>query len=192
MPKINCRSDVARLALAVSALVIVAAGANAQTPPAKANSSAVNPKPDPDAEKFAKRAAHLWSLQPVHEPAVPAGVTSSSNPIDAFIAETYKEKNLQPVPKADKLTLLRRVSYDLTGLPPSVEDEQKFLADETPGAYEHLVDRLLASDQHGVRWARHWLDVLRYADQDSGMPAASGNLPVARLDDFRAESGYSV
>ena len=129
---------------------------------------------DPDAEKFAKRAARLWSLQPVHRPDVPAGVTESSNPIDAFVAAEWKEKGLRPAPKADKLTLLRRVSFDLTGLPTTPEQEDAFLKDESPDAYEKVVDHLLADQQHGVRWARHWLDVLRYTDQDSGMPAASG------------------
>jgi hypothetical protein len=138
--------------------------------PAAAPASAV----DPDAEKFAKRAARLWSLQPVHRSDVPVGVTDSSNPIDAFVAAEWTEKGLRPAPKADKLTLLRRVSFDLTGLPPAAEQEEAFLKDESPDAYEKVVDRLLADQQHGVRWARHWLDVLRYTDQDSGMPAASG------------------
>ena len=136
--------------------------------------TAAAPAADPDAEKFAKRAARLWSLQPVHRPDVPTGVTDSSNPIDAFVAAEWKEKGLRPAPKADKLTLLRRVSFDLTGLPPTPEQEDAFLKDESPDAYDKVVDRLLADQQHGVRWARHWLDVLRYTDQDSGMPAASG------------------
>ena len=129
---------------------------------------------DPDGEKVAKRAAKLWSLQPVRRPEVPAGLASSANPIDAFIAEKYQEKGLHPVGRADKATLLRRVSYDLTGLPPTAAEQEAFLADQSPDAYEKVVDRLLANEQHGVRWARHWLDVLRYADADAGMPAASG------------------
>lgn len=128
-------------------------------------------------EQFAKRAARLWSLQPVTRPAIPEGVTSSKNPIDAFIAADYKVKGLQPVGKADKLTLLRRVYFDLIGLPPTIAQQDAFLADESPDAYEKVVDRLLADDQHGVRWSRHWLDVLRYADLDgldgSVMPSAN-------------------
>lgn len=120
----------------------------------------------------------LWSLQPVVAPSVPAGVTKSTNPIDAFIAEKYKEKGLRPAAKATKLTLLRRVYFDLIGLPPTVAEQQAFLRDTSPDAYEKVVDRLLANEQYGVRWARHWLDVLRYTDLDgidgSIMPAASG------------------
>ena len=127
-------------------------------------------------QQFAQRAARLWSLQPVVKPPVPAG--PASNPIDAFIAADYKAKGLVPVGKADKLTLLRRVSFDLTGIPPTIAEQDAFLADESPDAYTKVVDRLLADEQHGVRWARHWLDVLRYADLDgldgSVMPAANG------------------
>ncbi len=129
-------------------------------------------------EQFAKRAARLWSLQPVTKPAVPAGVTASVNPIDAFIAADYKTKGLTPTGKADKLTLLRRVYFDLIGIPPTVEEQDAFLNDPSADAYEKVVDRLLANEQHGVRWARHWLDVLRYADLDgldgSVMPASNG------------------
>jgi hypothetical protein len=129
-------------------------------------------------EQFAKRAARLWSLQPVTKPAVPAGVTNSTNPIDAFIAADYKEKGLLPAAKADKLTLLRRVYLDLIGLPPTPAEQEAFLADSSSDAYEKIVDRLLDNEQHGVRWSRYWLDVLRYADLDgldgSVMPAAPG------------------
>jgi hypothetical protein len=129
-------------------------------------------------EQFAKRAARLWSLQPVTKPEVPTGVTPSSNPIDAFIAADYQAKGLLPAGKADKLTLLRRVYLDLIGLPPTPAEQEAFLADPAPDAYEKTVDRLLADEQHGVRWSRYWLDVLRYADLDgldgSVMPAATG------------------
>src|ERR1700712_4041395 len=111
------------------------------------------PKQDTDEEKFAKRAARLWSLQPVRKPEVPTGVTKSANPIDAFIAETWQSKGLRPTAKADRATLLRRVSFDLTGLPPSAAEQEAFLQDEAPDAYAKVVDRLLKSDQHGVRWA---------------------------------------
>lgn len=135
------------------------------------------PKKTTVEDQFATRAARLWSLQPVQRPEIPVGVTSS-NPIDAFIAAMYKEKRLLPVPKADKPTLLRRVYYDLIGIPPAPAEQDAFLADTSADAYEKVVDRLLANQQHGVRWARHWLDVLRYADLDgidgSVMPASSG------------------
>jgi hypothetical protein len=136
------------------------------------------PQQETAEEQFAKRAARLWSLQPVTKPPVPTGVTSSKNPIDAFIAADYKAKGLVPVGKADRLTLLRRVYFDLIGLPPTIADQDAFLADQSPEAYEKVVDRLLADEQHGVRWSRHWLDVLRYADLDgldgSVMPASNG------------------
>ncbi|HEY3840884.1 MAG TPA: DUF1549 and DUF1553 domain-containing protein [Bryobacteraceae bacterium] len=126
-------------------------------------------------EQFAKRAARMWSLQPVVRPEVPSG---ASNPIDAFVGAMYQEKGLHPAPAADKLTLLRRVYFDLVGLPPTVEEQDAFLNDNSPEAYDKVVDGLLANAQHGVRWARHWLDVLRYADLDgldgSVMPAAPG------------------
>jgi uncharacterized protein DUF1553/uncharacterized protein DUF1549 len=121
-----------------------------------------------------KPKADLWSLKPVVRPEIPAGVTASTNPIDAFVAEQYKEKGLKPVGPADKLTLLRRVYLDLVGLPPTPAEQEAFLQDTSPDAYEKVVDRLLASEQHGVRYARHWLDVLRYADADERMVAAPG------------------
>jgi hypothetical protein len=120
------------------------------------------------------KAATLWVLQPVVRPEVPGGLTKSSNPIDAFIAAEYKAKGLKPVGPADKRTLLRRVYLDLIGLPPSPAEQDAFLHDESADAYEKVVDRLLASEQHGVRYGRHWLDVLRYADADERMIAASG------------------
>jgi Protein of unknown function (DUF1549)/Protein of unknown function (DUF1553) len=129
-------------------------------------------------EQFAKRAARLWSLQPVTRPAVPAGVTASANPIDAFIAADYKAKGLVPVGRADKATLLRRIYFDLIGIPPTIAEQDAFLADQSSDAYEKVVNKLLANEQHGVRWSRHWLDVLRYADLDgldgSVMPASNG------------------
>ncbi len=130
------------------------------------------------ADEAAKHAPKLWSLRPVVQPAVPAGLTKSTNPVDAFIAERHMAKGLVPNGPATKLELLRRVHFDLTGLPPTIEQQDRFLADSSPDAYEKVVDTLLADKQHGVRWARQWLDVLRYADLDgldgSVMPAARG------------------
>ena len=119
-----------------------------------------------------------WYLEPIHRPDVPAGAVQSANPsvnpIDAFIAAKLKEKGLQAAGPAAKTTLLRRVYLDLIGIPPTPAEQGAFLADASPGAYEKVVDRLLADKQHGVRYARHWLDVLRYADVDDTMAAASG------------------
>ena len=116
----------------------------------------------------------LWVLDPLRRPDVPKHVTASPNPIDAFIAADYHAKKLKPVGPADKRSLLRRVYLDLVGLPPTPAEQAAFLADSSPDAYEKVVDRLLDSPQHGVRYARHWLDVLRYADVDEHMFAAPG------------------
>src|SRR5580658_2917058 len=123
---------------------------------------------------LAAASTQLWVLKPVVRPVVPVGVTQSQNPIDAFLAATYKAKGLRPAPPAEKQVLLRRVYLDLIGIPPTVSEQDAFLADQSPDAYEKVVDKLLASEQHGVRYARHWLDILRYADQDERMIAASG------------------
>jgi Protein of unknown function (DUF1553)/Protein of unknown function (DUF1549) len=113
-----------------------------------------------------------WSLKPVVRPALPEG--PESNPIDRFIDAELKHRGLKAVAPADKLSLLRRVYLDLTGIPPSPAEQQAFLADNSTNAYEQVVDRLLADEQHAVRYARHWLDVLRYADADERMTAAPG------------------
>lgn len=129
-------------------------------------------------ELFAQRAARLWSLQPVVKPEPPAALIASTNPIDAFLAADYKAQKLTPAGKADKITLLRRVYFDLIGIPPAPAEQDAFLADNSPDAYEKIVDKLLENEQHGVRWSRHWLDVLRYTDLDgldgSIMPASNG------------------
>jgi hypothetical protein len=129
--------------------------------------AAVKPKPK-------AKPGELWSLKPVVRPDVPAGATSSSNPIDAFVAAEHRARGLKPVGPADKRTLLRRVYLDLVGIPPTPAEQDAFLQDNSSDAYEKVVDRLLASEQHGVRYARHWLDVLRYADVDERMVAAPG------------------
>src|SRR5205823_15081780 len=102
-----------------------------------------------------------WSLQPIRRPPVPQPADSVwlENPIDSFIKSGLDGKGLRPNPEADRRTLIRRVTLDLTGLWPTPEDVEAFVADRSPGAYERLVDRLLASPAYGERWARHWLDV---------------------------------
>ena len=109
-----------------------------------------------------------WFFQPVKKSPIPAVKNKAwvQTPIDAFILAKLEEKNLQPNPRADKLTLLRRVTIDMTGLPPTPEDIQAFLSDKSPNAWEKVVDRLLASPAYGERWGRHWLDVARYADSN--------------------------
>jgi hypothetical protein len=119
----------------------------------------------------------LWSLEPLVRPAVPVGAanaTNARNPIDAFLDASHRARGLKPAAACDRGSLLRRVYLDLTGLPPSPAEQAAFLEDQSPDAYIKVVDRLLASEQHGVRYGRHWLDVLRYADVDENMRAAPG------------------
>ena len=108
------------------------------------------------------------AYSPPFKTAVPrvANRSWTSNPIDAFILAKLEAKQLSPSPRADKLTLLRRVTFDLTGLPPSLSEQEAFLADESAEAYVKVVDRLLASPHYGERWAQHWLDLVRYAETD--------------------------
>ncbi len=108
------------------------------------------------------RGREWWAFQPVVRPAVPG--EAAGNPIDSFLQAARAEVGLEPSPEADRATLVRRVTLDLTGLPPTPEEVDAFLADEAPDAYERLVDRLLASPRFGERWARPWLDLARYAD----------------------------
>jgi len=112
--------------------------------------------------------ASHWAFQPVERPAPPAVQNAewARNPIDRFILAKIEEKNLTPSAEADRRTLIRRVSLDLLGLPPSPEQVQQFLADDSPDAYEKLVDRLLESPAYGERWGRHWLDLAHYADSN--------------------------
>ncbi|MCA8998880.1 MAG: DUF1549 domain-containing protein, partial [Planctomycetaceae bacterium] len=105
-----------------------------------------------------------WAFQPVRDPEIPKVESSPKNPIDAFIQAKLASHGLQPSPEADRRTLIRRVFYTLTGLPPSPEEVEAFVNDADPHAYEKLVDRLLESPQYGEQWARHWLDIARYSD----------------------------
>jgi hypothetical protein len=107
-----------------------------------------------------------WSLGPVSRPRVPHVKNASwcRNPIDAFVAARLQCEGLEPAPEADRVTLIRRLSYDVSGLPPSPQDVDAFAADAAPDAYERLVDRLLASPHYGEKWGRHWLDLVRYAE----------------------------
>ncbi len=110
----------------------------------------------------------FWSFRPLNNPNVPTvqNQSWSANPIDRFILAKQEQAGMKPVSLADKSTLVRRAYFDLTGLPPSPEELQNFLIDESPQAYEHLIDRLLASPRFGETWGRHWLDLARYADSN--------------------------
>ncbi|MEY2429631.1 MAG: hypothetical protein QOJ40_2516 [Verrucomicrobiota bacterium] len=116
----------------------------------------------------------LWVLKPIVQPELPPHITGSSNPLDAFIAAEHRQKGLKPAGPVDKRALLRRVYFDLIGLPPTPAEQDAFMQDTSEKAYEKVVDRLLASEQHGVRYARHRLDILRYADTDEQMAAEPG------------------
>jgi mono/diheme cytochrome c family protein len=115
----------------------------------------------------ALRTTH-WSFQPVVRPPLPAVQDSTwvRNPIDRFILARLEKEGIRPSPEADRATLIRRVSLDLVGLPPSVAEVDAFVTDTRPDAYERLVERLLASPHYGERWGRHWLDLARYADSN--------------------------
>ncbi len=108
----------------------------------------------------------FWAFQPVSDPQPPAVKDENwiKSDIDRFILAKLEEKGMKPNKPADKDTLLRRAYFDLTGLPPTPEDIAAFLADDSPNAFEKVVDKLLASPRYGERWGRHWLDVARYAD----------------------------
>ena len=110
----------------------------------------------------------FWSFTPVGSPAVPAVKNPAwvQTPVDAFVLAELEKAGLQPAPAADKRTLIRRATFDLTGLPPKPQEVADFLADGSTDAFGRVVERLLASPQYGERWGRHWLDVARYADSN--------------------------
>ena len=118
----------------------------------------------------------FWSFQPVKSPALPSN--AGRTPIDRLLLHALSAKGLKPVAAADRRTLIRRASLDLTGLPPTPEDVDAFLADRSADAFAKVVDRLLASPRYGERWARYWLDIARYSDdklnstQDEPQPNA--------------------
>ena len=113
-----------------------------------------------EAAKTATPASRHWAYQPIRKP------EAAANAIDFFVRAQFVKQSIAPSPEADKSTLLRRVSLNITGLPPTQEELQSFLADSSPAAYDRQIDRLLASPQYGEKWARHWLDQARYADSD--------------------------
>jgi hypothetical protein len=113
-----------------------------------------------------------WAFQPVKKPDVPVVKDASwvQSPVDNFVLARLEGVGLHPNPIADKRTLIRRVTFDLIGLPPSEPEIQRFVADDSPDAYDKVVERLLASPQYGERWARYWLDVARYSDTKGDPP----------------------
>ncbi len=111
---------------------------------------------------------HWWAIQPVEKPQVPYrdGDHWSLNPVDRFVDRKLHHQSLKPSPPADRVELIRRVYFDLIGLPPKPEDVEKFIHDPNPKAYENLVEELLNSPHYGERWGQHWLDVTRWAESD--------------------------
>jgi len=137
-----------------------------------------------------------WSFQPVREPAVPQVRSGSwaQNEIDRFILAKLESHGMQPAPAADKRALIRRATFDLTGLPPTPEEVEDFLADESPTAFARVIERLLASRHYGERWGRHWLDVVRYADTSG----CNSDFPIPQaylyrnyvIDSFNGDKPY--
>ena len=123
---------------------------------------------DAPPESFSKDQAAHWAYRPIARPELPRveDATWVRNPVDRFVRAATEELGLAPSRPAERVALLRRVSYDLTGLPPSPEEVFAFLADPMPDAYERVVDRLLKSPRYGERWAQHWLDLAHYADSN--------------------------
>jgi hypothetical protein len=109
----------------------------------------------------------FWAFQPPQPQSLPAGTTAGQSRVDAFLAAELAKQGLTPNLPADRRTLIRRVTFDLTGLPPTMEDVESFLADSSAEAYPQLVERLLASPQYGERWARLWLDLMRYGEDQA-------------------------
>jgi hypothetical protein len=127
------------------------------------------PEPaDPNLARYTEEELAHWAFQPVKKPSLPhvQQIEKSRNQIDLFVLEKLEKEGWTFSPEADRVTLIRRLYYDLIGLPPSAEEVQAFLTDEQPQAYERLVEKLLRLPQYGERWARHWLDVAGYAESD--------------------------
>ena len=139
---------------------------------------------------------NFWSFRPLAKPQLP-NVKDTKWPagdIDKFILSKLEEKGMKPNDEADKVALVRRVYYDLTGLPPTPEEIKEFISDNSPKAYENLIDKLLASEHYGEKWGRHWLDVVRFAETNSY--ERDGNKPEAWkyrqwvIDSFNKDKPY--
>ena len=138
---------------------------------------------------WGKNRKEHWSFQPVKKVEIPAVTDSNwvATPVDSFILAKLEANHMKPAAAADKHALLRRATYDLTGLPPTAEEMDAFVNDPSPDAYAKVVDRLLASPQYGERWGRYWLDTARYSDtkgdikQQQDVPQCPVRLDVSRL-----------
>ncbi|MBS0208686.1 MAG: DUF1553 domain-containing protein [Planctomycetes bacterium] len=144
-----------------------------------AEKEAAAARPQPKSKDITDEDRKYWAYQPVRQPKLPKSARAGwdTNPIDMLIDARLQAKGLAPNPRASKVQLIRRAYFDLIGLPPTPEEVAKFVADESPGAFARVIDDLLARPQYGERWARHWLDVVRYAqsngyERDSEKPFA--------------------
>lgn len=138
----------------------------------------------PRAELRADEPQTHWTFQPLAEPTIPPPVAPSINEIDGFILARLQAAGLTFSPEADRATLIRRVSFDLTGLPPTPEQVAEFLSDAGPEAYERMVDHFLASEHYGERWGKHWLDAAGYADSNGYFNADSDRPLAYRYRDY--------
>ncbi len=140
---------------------------------AAAQAPAAVQKEEPKDRQVTDEDRKFWAFRSPVRPAVPQVKQAERvrNPIDAFLLAELEKKGLSLAPEAGRLTLLRRAFFDLVGLPPSPQEIDAFLADSSPDAYEKLIDRLLASEHHGERWGRHWLDLAGYADSEGILDA---------------------
>ncbi|MBI3879424.1 MAG: DUF1549 domain-containing protein, partial [Verrucomicrobia bacterium] len=148
--------------------------------PAPKDSANVSAGPKKRTGKITDEDRKWWAYQPIRNPAVPEVQSAKfkvQNPIDNFILARLQKEGLQPSPEAARATLIRRLYFDVIGLPPTQAEVAAFLSDTSPDAYEKLVDTLLASPRYGEKWARHWLDLVRYAESDG-----------YKADDYRAHS----
>ena len=152
--------------------------------------------PDKLVAKGQERPQH-WAFRPLRSPPPPAVNNTAwlRTPVDAFILSQLEKKGIQPAPPAGRETLLRRVCLDLIGLPPTPEERKAFLQDKSPQAYEKLVEDLLSRPQYGERWARHWLDVVRYAESNGyerdGVKPHAWRYRDYVIDSFNKDKPYS-
>jgi len=153
---------------------------------ARDDGSAVASVEDSKEKQVTEADRRFWSFRPPLRPAVPRvrAANRVRNAIDAFVLAALEKQGLTLAPEADRLTLLRRVTFDLTGLPPTPQETAAFLADDAPDAYEGLIERLIASPHYGERWGRHWLDLAGYADSEGILDADYVRTAAWRYRDY--------
>ena len=149
------RSPAIRILVAVCAVCALSISFAVGAPPA--------PNTGPSNDPFTQSQRDYWAFQKVIRPELPE---AKQHPIDSLVAAKLVEKGLEMAPRADKITLIRRAYFDLIGMPPTPEEVEAFLNDDSPKAFETVIDRLLDSPHYGERWARHWLDLARYAESE--------------------------